>query len=215
MPKRKAVDDLSAEGSDLSPPPNDLDDGAVALANANADLEPENQPAKKRRTTARATKQEVKKESDQSFTPKKSLRARKVKPEPTEEAPLQSEDTQGVAPKKRQRKTQTIKEEDEETDGELQKPAPKGRARKNAEPKKQAEAAQENGQPAEKPAKKKRKTKEEKEAENMPVAARTVGHKLYIGAHVSSAGGQCPFELLDSIHICLQRKPLLSVPTYN
>ncbi len=36
----------------------------------------------------------------------------------------------------------------------------------------------------------KRKTKEEKEAEAMPLAARTVGHKLFIGAHVSSAGGQ-------------------------
>ncbi|KAJ9648769.1 DNA-(apurinic or apyrimidinic site) lyase [Coniosporium tulheliwenetii] len=37
--------------------------------------------------------------------------------------------------------------------------------------------------------KRKRKTKEEKEAEAMPLAARTVGTKLLVGAHVSSAGG--------------------------
>ncbi|KAF2088572.1 DNA-lyase, partial [Saccharata proteae CBS 121410] len=35
----------------------------------------------------------------------------------------------------------------------------------------------------------KRKTKEEKDAEAMPLAARTLGSKLAIGAHVSSAGG--------------------------
>ena len=44
--------------------------------------------------------------------------------------------------------------------------------------------------------KRKRKSKAEKEAElvEMALAARSVGHKLYIGAHVSSAGGR----LLDS-----------------
>jgi AP endonuclease-1 len=45
----------------------------------------------------------------------------------------------------------------------------------------------------------KRKTKEEKEAEAMPLLERTIGHKLFIGAHVSSAGGQsCFFVELDS-----------------
>ena len=38
--------------------------------------------------------------------------------------------------------------------------------------------------------KRKRKTKEEKAAEAMPLATRTVGHRLFIGAHVSSAGGK-------------------------
>lgn len=42
----------------------------------------------------------------------------------------------------------------------------------------------------EKKVQRKRKTKEEKEAEAMPLAARTVGHKLFIGAHVSASGGQ-------------------------
>jgi AP endonuclease-1 len=38
--------------------------------------------------------------------------------------------------------------------------------------------------------KRKRKTKEEKAAEAMPIATRTTGHKLLIGAHVSAAGGK-------------------------
>jgi AP endonuclease-1 len=36
----------------------------------------------------------------------------------------------------------------------------------------------------------KRKTKEEKEAEAMPLAARTLGSKIVLGAHISSAGGK-------------------------
>lgn len=46
----------------------------------------------------------------------------------------------------------------------------------------------------------KRKTKEEKEAEAMPLAARTTGHKLFIGAHVSAAGG-VPNAVQNAIHI--------------
>lgn len=42
---------------------------------------------------------------------------------------------------------------------------------------------------------KRTKTKAQKEAEAMPLAARTIGHKLFIGAHVSSAGGQSLFVL--------------------
>jgi len=55
-----------------------------------------------------------------------------------------------------------------------------------SEQKAQGEAAE-----APPPTKKKRKSKAEKEAEKImyPLAARTVGHSLYIGAHVSSAGG--------------------------
>lgn len=48
--------------------------------------------------------------------------------------------------------------------------------------------------------KKRRKTKEEKEAENMPLAARTLGHKLAIGAHVSSGGG-VENALTNALHI--------------
>ncbi|KAK4992926.1 DNA-(apurinic or apyrimidinic site) lyase [Elasticomyces elasticus] len=48
--------------------------------------------------------------------------------------------------------------------------------------------------------KRKRKTKEEREAEAMPLAARTVGHKMFIGAHVSSAGG-VHNAVTNSLHI--------------
>jgi AP endonuclease-1 len=41
-----------------------------------------------------------------------------------------------------------------------------------------------------KPARKARKTKEEKEAEAMPLAPRTSGLKMFVGAHVSAAKGQ-------------------------
>lgn len=40
-----------------------------------------------------------------------------------------------------------------------------------------------------KPVKKRRKTKEEKEAEAMPLAARTQGLRMFVGAHVSAAKG--------------------------
>jgi len=40
-----------------------------------------------------------------------------------------------------------------------------------------------------KPVKRVKKTKEEKEAELLPLAPRTVGSKIFIGAHVSASGG--------------------------
>lgn len=51
-----------------------------------------------------------------------------------------------------------------------------------------------------KPEKKKRKTKEEKEAEAMPLAPRSTGLAMFIGAHVSAEGGRspCPQFLLAS-----------------
>ncbi|EME81377.1 uncharacterized protein MYCFIDRAFT_64567 [Pseudocercospora fijiensis CIRAD86] len=44
------------------------------------------------------------------------------------------------------------------------------------------------------------KTREEKEAEMLPLAARSAGSKLFIGAHVSSAGG-VPNAIQNSVHI--------------
>lgn len=52
----------------------------------------------------------------------------------------------------------------------------------------------------EKKAVRKRKTKGEKEAEAMPLASRTVGHRLFVGAHVSSAGGKCIIQLHPNHH---------------
>jgi AP endonuclease 1 len=48
--------------------------------------------------------------------------------------------------------------------------------------------------------KRQRKTKEEKDAEAMPLAARTVGSKLFLGAHVSAAGG-VHNAVANSVHI--------------
>lgn len=61
-------------------------------------------------------------------------------------------------------------------------------------PKRKAKTEDDEDGAAEKKSTKKRKTKEEKEAEAMPLAARTVvgtlKKALYIGAHVSGAGGK-------------------------
>lgn len=166
MPKRKAVQAPIADDSDLSPPPKDLDEGAAALANANADLDSTTQPTKKRKTASSIVKSETITPTTNgtvATTQKRAVRTRKVKTEPEEEAAFSSEEAPRPTPKKRQPKAKVVKKEEAEEGEELAE---------------------------EKPVKKKRKTKEEKEAEAMPLSARTIGHKLFIGAHVSSAGGQ-------------------------
>lgn len=201
MPKRKATEELKGDGSDLSPAPNNLEDGAVALA-AGADLQDKAQPAKKRRTAVRAVKQETKSEANGEVVPptqkKNKTRTRKAAEVKQEEPGSPAEE---VAPKGRQRKAaeakKVVKEEDVRSDEEGVNPTPKGR--KSTKPAAKQELDDEE-KVTEKPAKKKRKTKEEKEAEAMPLAARTVGHKLFIGAHVSSAGGQYLRIQLDSIY---------------
>lgn len=166
-PKRKAVQAPIVDDSDLSPPPNDLDGGAAALANANAGLDSTTQPTKKRKTASSTVKPEKVTQTVNgtvATTQKRTARARIVKPEPEEEeSAFSSEEAPKPTPKKRQAKAKVVKKEEAEGEEELAK---------------------------EKPAKKKHKTKEEKEAEAMPLSARTIGHKLFIGAHVSSAGGQ-------------------------
>lgn len=166
MPKRKAVQASIVDDSDLSPPPNDLDEGAAALANANADLDSTTQPTKKRKTASSIVQSETitpTANGTVATTQKRAVRTRKVKTEPEEEAAFSSEEAPRPTPKKRQPKAKVVKKEEAEEGEELAE---------------------------EKPVKKKRKTKEEKEAEAMPLSARTIGHKLFIGAHVSSAGGQ-------------------------
>ncbi|KAI4164943.1 MAG: hypothetical protein LQ342_001576 [Letrouitia transgressa] len=60
---------------------------------------------------------------------------------------------------------------------------------KNQNPSKEEEEAVADGGGSSKKAKRKRKTKEEKEAEAMPLASRTKGLRMFIGAHVSIAKG--------------------------
>lgn len=165
MPKRKLTQDPSAELSDILPPPAGLlgdtkiVDGAAAAPNG-----VNNSVASKKRKT-KDSKQEVV-ESDTNINdvkqqkPARATRKRRVKYE--EESG--SQDSQQVTTARGKKREVKVKKEeavrDEPEDGTTQKKV-----------------------------KRKRKTKEEKEAEAMPLAARTVGHKLFIGAHVSSAGG--------------------------
>lgn len=217
MPKRKAVQEgQPASGSDLSPPPEDLNDGAVALASDDADLQSQQQPAKKRRAATGAVKKELKAEpavAETASTPKRNTRARKAKPEESVgELPIKEEED--VTPNKKQSKTKSEEGADAGADQVSTKTAPKGRGRKTAV-KEDPESVKGEGKAAEQPAKKKRKTKEEKEAEAMPLAARTAGHKLYIGAHVSSAGGEFrPIQLhsvvIHSTQSRFNAKPPLS-----
>jgi AP endonuclease-1 len=55
---------------------------------------------------------------------------------------------------------------------------------------KKLETSSDEGEGGSKRPKRRRKTKEEKEAEAMPLAARTRGLKMFIGAHVSGAKGR-------------------------
>ena len=79
-----------------------------------------------------------------------------------------------------------------EEDEDLPVTVPKGKKRNvkvEKEDEERVELSSEE-EAEEKRAKKKRKTKKQKAAEVMPLASRTVGHKLFIGAHVSASGGQ-------------------------
>jgi hypothetical protein len=200
MPKRKAIREPVVDDSDLSPPPNDLEQGATALVNANAELETEALPAKRRKTVSSAVKSETTTNGTVAPTQKRATRIWTVKSEPQEEeAASSAEEAPKPAPKKRQNKAKAVKEVEAEEEDPVTKPLPKGRARKKSEVKEEANEEDNDGKVTEQPVKKKRKTKEEKEAEAMPLASRTVGHKLFIGAHVSSAG------VSISIYSCLAR----------
>jgi AP endonuclease-1 len=95
----------------------------------------------------------------------------------------QDEEQEGkVAPVKKTRQRKPVKLQEEVDEEEQEEEAPK----KTKRPNKKAEATTDDTKPN---VTRKRKTKDEKEAEAMPLATRTAGHKLFIGAHVSSAGG--------------------------
>ena len=92
----------------------------------------------------------------------------------------------GASPKKIKRKRVEI-DEGHSVDGGLTPGKAKRKTKVKAEVKEDDEL-DENGEPAKK-TKRKRKTKEEKEVEAMPLAARTNGLRMFIGAHVSCAKG--------------------------
>lgn len=177
MPKRKLATEPSIAGSDLSPPPNGLLEAGAAVAVTNGHV-PE-KPSKRRKT--RQTETDIDVHGIGKLTAKKSTSKRKVQNELEEEV---KEDDRGSTskPKKTERK-QKVKAEEAEVD--------------------------DTGKVVKKKAKKQRKSKAEKQAEltEMPLAARTAGHKLYIGAHVSSAGG------MSCRHYMTQIEPLLIAHT--
>ena len=126
-------------------------------------------PAKKR--TAKAGKNLEKTGDGEEVTSKKTPKKRKAKVESPDQDDREDDVVEAPEKKAAKRKAKAESEDDEQTvDGDVKKP------------------------------KKKRKTKEEKEAEDMPLAARTavqsLKRALYIGAHVSGAGG-----MYNSFHI--------------
>lgn len=139
MPKRKLKEEPSADGPDLSLPPDGLlDEDATAKGHT--------KETKRRKVTQITTKTET-------------VKAVKEKQKVDVDEDLGSEE---IAPKKKRQRQQQVKKE---------------------------AALNEDDEVVKEKATRKRKTKEEKEAENMPLATRSVGHRLFIGAHVSSAGG--------------------------
>lgn len=107
-------------------------------------------------------------------SPRKAKRKRTTE---IEEAKITESET---SPKKIKRRV--AEREEEAVDGE---PTPRNAQRKKV---KQEETEEEEEGP--KKIKRKRKTKEEKEAEAMPLASRTNGLQMFVGAHVSCAKGQ-------------------------
>ncbi|KAF2834869.1 AP endonuclease [Patellaria atrata CBS 101060] len=108
-----------------------------------------------------------------------------------------------VTPSKRAKKSKTDLKVKEEVELKAVKAKTKGGLKKTTkfEVEETEEVVEEEGDKVKvKKVTRKRKTKEEKEAEAMPLAARTVGSNLYIGAHVSSAGG-VHNTIINALHI--------------
>ncbi|KAI5363695.1 putative AP endonuclease 2, xylose isomerase-like, TIM barrel domain-containing protein [Septoria linicola] len=174
-PKRKAVMQLKREDSELTPPPEDLADAKPVTTKVAVNG---SSPGKKRKV-----KKEVVEggEKDKEDTPKKKKamreRATKVK---VEAEVAQEPETDANA-------------------GADETPKSKG---KRKAVKKEAKAEDDGEDGDVKTVKKKRQSKADKEADLImnPLAARTVGHKLFIGAHVSASGG-VHNAIMNSVHI--------------
>ncbi|KAL8667483.1 MAG: hypothetical protein Q9202_000699 [Teloschistes flavicans] len=82
------------------------------------------------------------------------------------------------------------KEEAKEEDSQIEESSPKINKKRKAATQGGGEIAEDvHGEEAPKSNKRARKTKEEKEAEAMPLVARSIGLRMFIGAHVSGAKG--------------------------
>lgn len=160
------------------------------------------QKTKSRKEVKQETKDTQERVEKTSAKPKRAGKAKE------DQEPAASQ-TDGASPKTVKRK-RVVKVKQEEEAAEVSKPSPKkikrekaleaeveGTVDSEASPIKdrrktkveEAEEDVEEGDDGPKKIKRKRKTKEEKELEAMPIAARTNGLRLFIGAHVSGAKG--------------------------
>ncbi|KAL8692706.1 MAG: hypothetical protein Q9218_002327 [Villophora microphyllina] len=124
-----------------------------------------------------------------SGPPAKALKRPKKSKGPQEKQ-LKRDNKESTPKKTRKRKLPKKKEEKEEEDLKPEQTTPKKSRKRKAATQQGADEAQDvDGEQVPKPVKRKRKTKEEKEAEAMPLAARSTGLRMFIGAHVSGAKG--------------------------
>ena len=100
------------------------------------------------------------------------------------------------SPKKTKRKKATEVQVDETVEDEV----PPSKSKRKAKVKEEDEEVQE-GEGGQKKAKRKRKTKEEREIEAMPLAIRTDGIRMFIGAHVSGAKGWSLLTYIASVKL--------------
>jgi len=132
----------------------------------------------------------------------KSGKSAAVKEEAAEAGEIEATTTtEALSKATRKRKAIEYKEEDpaEETKS-VSTEKPKGRKKAKVEKTDKTTVEEQLDDNKAKPIQRKRKTKEEKDAEAMSLAARTVGHKMFVGAHVSSAGG-VHNAVMNSVHI--------------
>lgn len=186
MPKRKAVKQLEREDSELTPPPEGLLDNAAAVTTSS--------PGKKRKIL----KEEA--VAVEETSPKRTRRATTT--------------TRTAAAKKKGKSTAKveIEEEEEAKAGADASPTTKAKTQRRSRSikgdakediREQGDDDDNNEQQSKIPEKKKRQSKAADKSADMlspPLAARTTGHKLLLGAHVSASGG-VHNSVLNSIHI--------------
>lgn len=147
-------------------------------------------PAPEKTTKRRKVKQDLE-EDTRVQEPQGEDTSKKTKRKHTVEEDQKSEISQldPAAPKTVKRKRVVKAEEAETKIGEtVEDEVPPNKSSRKTKIKEEDEEAQE-GEGGQKKAKRKRKTKEEREIEAMPLAVRTDGLRMFIGAHVSGAKG--------------------------
>ena len=138
------------------------------------DLDDARRPSESKRSKKVKAEDVIESKSPSQLISKKARRSAKIELEEEEVTRKSGDSSEAIQePSKDERKTNKIvKQEHADIDGE----EAKNPAVEEAETPKKA--------------KRKRKTKEEKEAEAMPIAVRTSGLRMFVGAHVSGAKGR-------------------------